>query len=272
MRKSQKIGTPNARCFRRFDIDATTRNGSSGEEIAIQLQKTEEEKKVKITECCKLVDGEEYNESADESGNLINEILGSSTRWERSRRLENIQRGIERGNPLLEDPHDRRIFKTPKPIDNFLPIALKHLTVSELVEAVKPRYYGNIRYKPAGDYIPPNEVPEVARCSEPAPSTAAPAAADTSSEEEEEEEEALQITISEKEKAELTGVAAVIAKSSAAAKSEEDIEAAIARATIPGRPPPPSSRPLGRGRGVRALEAPPSARRFAQRVFPEDTH
>ena len=85
--------------------------------------------------------------------------------------MEYGQRGIERGYPLLEDPHDRRIFKIPKPIDNFLPIALKHLTVHELVEAVKPKYYGDIRYKPTGDYVPPKEEPEVARYPEPAPST-----------------------------------------------------------------------------------------------------
>ena len=106
--------------------------------------------------------------------------------WERRRRLEYIQRGLERGYLLLENPHDRRIFKTPKPIDNFLPIALKHLTVAELVEAVKPKYYGDIRYKPTGDYVPPKEEPEVTRYPEPAPSTAALAAADTSSEEKEE--------------------------------------------------------------------------------------
>ena len=191
--------------------------------------------------------------------------------WERRRRLEYIQEGLERGYPLLEDPHDRRIFKTPKPIDNFLPIALKHLTVAELVEAAKPKYYGDIRYKPVGDYIPPTEEPEIARCSEPAPSTAAPATADTSSE----EEEVLQISISEVEKAELTGVAAAIARSAATATiklAEKGIEAAIARATIPGRPPPPPSRPLGRGRGARALEAPPSAGRLTRGVFPEETH
>ena len=98
-------------------------------------------------------------------------------KWERQRRLKYVQEGLEKGYPLLEDPHDRRIFKTPKPIDNFLPIALKHLTVHELLEAVKPKYYGDIRYKPKGEYVPPKEEPEVARYPEPAPSTAAPAAA-----------------------------------------------------------------------------------------------
>ena len=89
--------------------------------------------------------------------------------WERRRRLDYIQGGLERGYPLLEDPHDRRIFRTPKPIENFLPIALKYLTVAELVEAVKPKYYCDIRCKPAGDYVPLIEEPEVARCSEQAP-------------------------------------------------------------------------------------------------------
>ena len=72
-----------------------------------------------------------------------------------------------------------------------------------------PRYYGDIRYKPERDYVPPIEVPEVPTYSDPAPSTAAPGAADTSSEE---EEEALQLMVSEKEKEELSGVAAAIAK------------------------------------------------------------
>ena len=181
--------------------------------------------------------------------------------WERQRRLEYVQRGIERGYPLLEDPHDRRIFKTPKPIDNFLPIALKHLTVHELVEAVKPKYYGDIRYKPKGDYVPPREEPEVVKYPEPAPSTAAPAAADTSSEEEEEEEEeVLQLAISKEEKEELTGVAAAIARSTSGG-----IEAAIVRATLVDKPPPPSAR--GRGRGVPPLVAPPSTRSFGRGIL-----
>jgi hypothetical protein len=180
--------------------------------------------------------------------------------WERQRRLEYVKKGIEKGYPLLEDPHDRRIFKTPKPIDNFLPIALKHLTVHELLEAVKPKYYGDIRYKPKGEYVPPKEEPEVARYPEPAPSTAAPAAADTSSEEEEEEEEVLQLAVSKEEIEELTGVAAAIARS-----TSEGIEAAIVRATLVDKPPPPSAR--GRGRGVRPLVAPPSTKGFGRGIL-----
>ena len=180
--------------------------------------------------------------------------------WERQRRLEYVKKGIEKGYPLLEDPHDRRIFKTPKPIDNFLPIALKHLTVHELLEAVKPKYYGDIRYKPKGEYVPPKEEPEVARYPEPAPSTAAPAAADTSSEEEEEEEEVLQLAVSKEEIEELTGVAAAIARS-----TSEGIEAAIAKATLVNKPPPPSAR--GRGRGVRPPEAPPSTRSLGRGIL-----
>jgi hypothetical protein len=179
--------------------------------------------------------------------------------WERQRRLEYVQRGLDRGYPLLEDPHDRRIFKTPKPIDNFLPITLKHLTVHELVEAVKPKYYGDIRYKPTGDYTPSTEEPEVARYPEPPPSTAAPAAADTSSEEQE-EEEVLQLAITEEEKEELTGVAAAIARSTSGG-----IEAAIAKATLVDKPPPPSAR--GRGRGVRPLVAPPSTKSFGRGIL-----
>lgn len=56
----------------------------------------------------------------------------------------------------------------------------------ELKEAIRPKYYGEIRYKPKGNYVPPVEVPEVATYPEPTPSTAAPAAADTSSNSEEE--------------------------------------------------------------------------------------
>jgi hypothetical protein len=177
--------------------------------------------------------------------------------WERRRRLEYIQEGLEKGYPLLEDPHDRRIFKLPTPLDNFLPIARKYLTPEQWKEATKPKYYGDIRYKPTGDYIPPTEVPEVARCLEPAPSTAAPAAADTSSEE---EEEVLQLEISKEEKEELTGVAAAIARSTSGG-----IEAAIARATLVGKPPPPSAR--GKGRGARPLVVPPSTKSFGRGIL-----
>ena len=73
-----------------------------------------------------------------------------------------IQEGIDNGYPLLEDPNDRRILKVPTPLENFLAIALKYMTLAEWQEATKPRYYGDIRYKPAGDYVPPVEVLEVA--------------------------------------------------------------------------------------------------------------
>ena len=73
-----------------------------------------------------------------------------------------IQEGLDKGYPLLEDPLHRRIFKVPTPLENILPIALKHITLTEWQEANQPRYYGDIQYKPAGDYVPPVEVLEVA--------------------------------------------------------------------------------------------------------------
>ena len=120
------------------------------------------------------------------------------------------------------------------------------MTLELWQEATKPLFYGNIRYKPVGEYVPPVEVPEAAAYPEPVPSTAAPAAADTSSEEE--EEEALQLIISEEEKEGWTGVAAAIVRSTTA-----NIEAAIARSTIVGMQPPPSSRSRVGGRGVRQV-------------------
>jgi len=88
--------------------------------------------------------------------------LPNQEEWQRKNRLAYIQEGLDKGYPLLEDPHDRTIFKVPTLLENFLPIALKHMTLAEWQEANKPRYYGDIRYKPAGDYVPPVEVPEVA--------------------------------------------------------------------------------------------------------------
>ena len=58
-------------------------------------------------------------------------------KWERQRRLEYLQKGLERGYPLLEDPHDRRIFKTPKPIDNFESISGSTKAVGHLVKKKK---------------------------------------------------------------------------------------------------------------------------------------
>jgi hypothetical protein len=115
--------------------------------------------------------------------------------------------------------------------------------LAELKEAIRPRYYGNIRYRSAGDYVPPVEVPEVPTYSE--PSTAAPVAADSSTE----EEEVLQLMVSEKEKEELSDVAAAIAKS-----------------VVVTKPPPLFSRNRGRGRGVQSTEAPPSTRGFCRGV------
>lgn len=93
--------------------------------------------------------------------------------------MEYIQEGLDKGYPFLEDVHDRRIFKTPTLIENILPIVLKHLSFAELKEAIHPKYYGDFRYQPKGNYVPPVEVPEVATYPEPALSTVAPAAADT---------------------------------------------------------------------------------------------
>ena len=110
--------------------------------------------------------------------------------WQRQARLDFIQRGLDRRYPLLDDVHDRRIYRTTAPIENFLSIALRCTSLAELQEAIRPRYYGNMRYKPEGDYVPPIEVREVPTYLE--PSTAAPGTADSSSEE---EEEALQLMV-----------------------------------------------------------------------------
>lgn len=138
-------------------------------------------------------------------------------------RKEYIERGLERNYPLLEDPHDRRIFKTPAPLEGFLHIATK--------------YYGDIRYKPGAAANPtaaptPAPKPEArAVTPEPAPSTAAPAAADTSSDDEDE----LQVLASDDE---LTGIAARLAKSSI-----------LARAARAFSPPRANRDPNGVGRG-----------------------
>jgi hypothetical protein len=161
-------------------------------------------------------------------------------------------------------------------LESFLPIALKYMTPEQWKESTKPKFCGdirykpkfycNIRYKPKGEYVPPVEVLEAAAYPEPAPSTVAPAASYMSSEEEE-EEEALQLIISEEEKAGLKGVAAAIARSTTA-----DLEVAIAKTTIVDKPPPTSSRSRGGGRGVRRVEAPPSAGRFGRGILSEEAH
>ena len=98
--------------------------------------------------------------------------------------------------------------------------------------------------------MPPVEVPEVATYSEPA--TVAHAAADSSSEE---EEEVLQWMVSEKGKEELSGVAAV-----------------IARSAIVTNPQPLFSQNRGRGRCVQPTEAPPSTREFGRGVLLLEAH
>ena len=152
-------------------------------------------------------------------------------------RKEYVERGLERNYPLLEDPHDRRIFKTPAPLEGFLHIARKYMTPEELEEARRPKYYGDIRYKPGAAANPtaaptPAPKPEArAVTPEPAPSTAAPAAADTSSDDEDE----LQVLASDDE---LTGIAARLAKSSI-----------LARAARAFSPPRANRDPNGVGRG-----------------------
>ncbi len=94
----------------------------------------------------------------------------------RKSRLAYFQEGLEKGYP--QDPNDRRIFMLPTPLESFLPIALKCMTLDQWKEATKPKFYGDIRYKPVGEYVPPVEVPGAAAYPETAPSTAAPAAAD----------------------------------------------------------------------------------------------
>ena len=59
------------------------------------------------------------------------EPLPNQEEWQRKNRLAYIQEGLDKGYPLLEDPHDRKILEVPTPIvpSNFLPIALKHMTM-----------------------------------------------------------------------------------------------------------------------------------------------
>ena len=58
--------------------------------------------------------------------------LPDQEEWQRKYRLDYIQRGLEKGYPLTEDPHDRRVFVLPTPVDNFLHIALKCMTLGQL--------------------------------------------------------------------------------------------------------------------------------------------
>jgi hypothetical protein len=67
--------------------------------------------------------------------------------------LEYIQQGLDEGYPLLKKVDDSRIFKTPTAIGNFLPVALKHVSLAELKEVIRPKYYGYFRDKAKGDYV-----------------------------------------------------------------------------------------------------------------------
>ena len=82
--------------------------------------------------------------------------------WQWKNRLAYIQEGLDRNYPLRKDPHDRRIFKVTTPLRNFLPIPLGCMSLAEWQEETKPRSYGDIRYKPAGEYAPKVEVLEAA--------------------------------------------------------------------------------------------------------------
>lgn len=66
---------------------------------------------------------------------------------------QHLREGPERGYPFLEDP---RIFRRLTPLENFLPVVQHHMSLEELQEALRPRYYGDIRYRPAD---PPAPVP-----------------------------------------------------------------------------------------------------------------
>lgn len=55
--------------------------------------------------------------------------LPDQEEWQRKNRLSYIQERLEKGYPLFEDPHDRRIYKIPTPLEKFFPIALKCMTL-----------------------------------------------------------------------------------------------------------------------------------------------
>ena len=151
---------------------------------------------------------------------------------ENQRRRDYVLEGLEKNYSLLDDHHDRRIFKTSTPLDNFLHNGQKYMTPEELEEATKPKYYGDLRYKPGAEETITTAalVSTPAIPLEPAPSVAAPAAADSSSDS---EEEVLQVLVADDSDEELTGVAAALARSAVRAKQ-----------LIPA---PPSGRGTGRG-------------------------
>ncbi len=140
-------------------------------------------------------------------------------------RRDCVLEGLEKGWPLREDPHDRRIFHAPAPLDGFLPIARKLLTLEQLEEAQKLVYSGDIRYKPKEGDATATAAPPASTSErrviflELAPSTAAPAAADSSSE----GEDVLKLLAEDDE---VTGVAAALAKSSVARFASEELDEA----------------------------------------------
>jgi hypothetical protein len=165
---------------------------------------------------------------------------------QRINRRDYVLEGLEKGWPLREDPHDRRIFHAPAPLEGFIHIARKLLTPEQLAEAQKPIFSGDIRYKPKeGDATataaPPASTSERRVVfSEPAPSTAAPAAADSSSE----EEDVLQLLAEDDE---VTGVAAALAKSSIRTSQAKITAEYLQAPKDPTRPV--FSNPTGVGRG-----------------------
>lgn len=64
---------------------------------------------------------------------------------------QHLREGPERGYSFLEDP---RIFRRLTPLENFLPVVQHHMSLEELQEALRPRYYGDIRYRPADPPAP----------------------------------------------------------------------------------------------------------------------
>lgn len=67
---------------------------------------------------------------------------------QRFMRRDYVLEGLNKGYPLLENVHDRRIFKTSSPLENFLHIAWKHITIKEWLEETKPRYLNRIQQQP----------------------------------------------------------------------------------------------------------------------------
>ncbi|EFX78175.1 hypothetical protein DAPPUDRAFT_105446 [Daphnia pulex] len=64
---------------------------------------------------------------------------------------QHLREEPERGYSFLEDP---RIFRRLTPLENFLPVVQHHVSLEELQESLRPRYYGDIRYRPADPPAP----------------------------------------------------------------------------------------------------------------------